>query len=173
MELRTANENEWKKVKAFYWQLIEQMDSALYKPGWKKGIYPTDEFLMDSIRNKELYVLLSESNHMASMILNHKCTDGYEKIHWNITATPQEITVVHALGVLPDYQGQGIAKLMVQAAIRTAKENGQKAVRLDVLSTNIPAQKLYSDMGFNYMDTIQLFYEDTGSTNYLLYEYTL
>ena len=38
MELRTANENEWKKVKAFYWQLIEQMDSALYKPGWKKGI---------------------------------------------------------------------------------------------------------------------------------------
>ena len=173
MELRTANENEWKKVKAFYWQLIEQMDSALYKPGWKKGIYPTDEFLMDSIRNKELYVLLSESNHMASMILNHKCTDGYEKIHWNITATPQEITVVHALGVLPDYQGHGIAKLMVQEAIRTAKENGQKAVRLDVLSTNIPAQKLYSDMGFNYMDTIQLFYEDTGSTNYLLYEYTL
>ena len=173
MELRTANENEWKKVKAFYWQLIEQMDSALYKPGWKKEIYPTDEFLMDSIRNKELYVLLSESNHMASMILNHKCTDGYEKIHWNITATPQEITVVHALGVLPDYQGQGIAKLMVQEAIRTAKENGQKAVRLDVLSTNIPAQKLYSDMGFNYMDTIQLFYEDTGSTNYLLYEYTL
>ena len=80
MELRTANENEWKKVKAFYWQLIEQMDSALYKPGWKKGIYPTDEFLMDSIRNKELYVLLSESNYMASMILNHKCTDGYEKI---------------------------------------------------------------------------------------------
>lgn len=173
MELRTANENEWKKVKAFYWQLIEQMDSALYKPGWKKGIYPTDEFLMDSIRNKELYVLLSESNHMASMILNNKCTDGYEKIHWNITATPQEINVVHALGVLPDYQGQGIAKLMVQEAIRTAKENGQKAVRLDVLSTNIPAQKLYSDMGFNYMDTIQLFYEDTGSTNYLLYEYTL
>ena len=150
MELRTANENEW-----------------------KKGIYPTDEFLMDSIRNKELYVLLSESNYMASMILNHKCTDGYEKIHWNITATPQEITVVHALGVLPDYQGQGIAKLMVQEAIRTAKENGQKAVRLDVLSTNIPAQKLYSDMGFNYMDTIQLFYEDTGSTDYLLYEYTL
>ena len=173
MELRTANENEWKKVKAFYWQLIEQMDSALYKPGWKKGIYPTDEFLMDSIRNKELYVLLSESNYMASMILNHKCTDGYEKIHWNITATPQEITVVHALGVLPDYQGQGIAKLMVQEAIRTANENGQKAVRLDVLSTNIPAQKLYSDMGFNYMDTIQLFYEDTGSTDYLLYEYTL
>lgn len=173
MELRTANENEWKKVKAFYWQLIEQMDSTLYKPGWKKGIYPTDEFLMDSIRNKELYVLLSESNYMAAMILNHKCTDGYEKIHWNITATPQEITVVHALGVLPDYQGQGIAKLMVQEAIRTAKENGQKAVRLDVLSTNIPAQKLYSDMGFNYMDTIQLFYEDTGSTDYLLYEYTL
>ena len=110
---------------------------------------------------------------MSAMILNHKCTDGYEKIHWNITATPQEITVVHALGVLPDYQGQGIAKLMVQEAIRTANENGQKAVRLDVLSTNIPAQKLYSDMGFNYMDTIQLFYEDTGSTDYLLYEYTL
>ena len=62
---------------------------------------------------------------------------------------------------------------MVREAIRTAGENGQKAVRLDVLGTNIPAQKLYSSMGFQYRDTIQLFYEDTGLTDYMLYEYLL
>ena len=54
MELRTANENEWKKVKAFYWQLIEQMDSALYKPGWKKGIYPTRDEAIFGIEKKRI-----------------------------------------------------------------------------------------------------------------------
>ena len=54
MELYTANETEWEKVRDFYWQLIDSMDSALYKPGWKKGIYPSDELLMRSIRGKEL-----------------------------------------------------------------------------------------------------------------------
>lgn len=173
MELYTANETEWEKVRDFYWQLIDSMDSALYKPGWKKGIYPSDELLMRSIRGKELYVLLSGSTYAAAMILNHKSTEGYEKIRWSISANPREVTVVHALGVLPAFQGQGIAKFMVREAIRTAGENGQKAVRLDVLGTNIPAQKLYSSMGFQYRDTIQLFYEDTGLTDYMLYEYLL
>ena len=54
MELYTANETEWEKVRDFYWQLIDSMDSALYKPGWKKGIYPSDELLMRSIRGERI-----------------------------------------------------------------------------------------------------------------------
>ncbi len=103
MELYTANETEWEKVRDFYWQLIDSMDSALSQPESKKGIYPSDELLMRSRRGKELYVLLSGSTYAAAIILNHKSTEGYEKIQWSISANPREVTVVHALGVLPRF----------------------------------------------------------------------
>ena len=48
-----------------------------------------------------------------------------------------------------------------------------KVIRLDVLEGNIPAQKVYERLGFNYINTIQMYYEDTGLTGYMLYEYVL
>ncbi len=48
-----------------------------------------------------------------------------------------------------------------------------KAIRLDVLKGNLPAEKLYSGLGFRYLHTLNMFYEDTGWTDYELYEYTL
>lgn len=46
-----------------------------------------------------------------------------------------------------------------------------KTIRLDVLEGNIPAERAYLKMGFQYLDTIQMFYEDTGWTNYKAFEY--
>ena len=36
---------------------------------------------------------------------------------------------------------------------------------------NMPAEKLYVKHGFRYIDTVQMFYEDTGWTNFKVYEY--
>ena len=46
-----------------------------------------------------------------------------------------------------------------------------KAVRLDVLKGNVPAERLYKGMGFHYVSTVKLFYEDTGRVDFELYEY--
>ncbi len=53
------------------------------------------------------------------------------------------------------------------------RSEGMKAIRLDVLKGNLPAEKLYSGLGFRYLHTLNMFYEDTGWTDYELYEYTL
>ena len=74
---------------------------------------------------------------------------------------------------MPDYQRRGLAKIMVQEAIRTAKSQEQVAVRLDVLNGNAPALGLYESCGFEYRGTVKMFYEDTGWTDYLLYELVL
>ena len=52
-------------------------------------------------------------------------------------------------------------------------QEGQKAIRLDVLKGIAPAEKLYSGLDFKYLHTLKMFYEDTGWTDYELYEYTL
>lgn len=79
--------------------------------------------------------------------------------------------LIHALGVHPMYSGKGIAKQMVQKVIDMACENKIKTIRLDVLGGNIPAERAYTKMGFVYCDTVKMFYEDTGWTDYKLYEY--
>jgi len=57
--------------------------------------------------------------------------------------------------------------------IGLAKERGIKAIRLDVLEGNLPAEKTYTSVGFSFVETLQMFYEDTGWTNFKLYEYDL
>lgn len=59
---------------------------------------------------------------------------------------------------------------MVQYAIDTAAENGGKALRLDVLKGNLPANRLYESFGFQKLYTLNLFYPDTGWTDFELYE---
>jgi len=78
-----------------------------------------------------------------------------------------------ALGVAPAFAGQGIAKKMAKSVIELGKKTHMKVIRLDVLEGNIPAQKVYERLGFNYINTIQMYYEDTGLTGYMLYEYVL
>ncbi len=67
----------------------------------------------------------------------------------------------------------GFGRQMVQFAIKLARETGKKAVRLDVLSGNLPAQHLYEGLGFHYVDSMKLYYEDTGRMDFDFYEYSL
>ena len=86
-------------------------------------------------------------------------------------AADSELLVVHALGVHPQFSRRGIAGRMARHVIAMAAQNGIKTVRLDVLEGNLPPEKAYTKVGFRYVETARMFYEDTGWTNYKLYEY--
>ena len=77
------------------------------------------------------------------------------------------------LAVLPEYGRRGIAKNMVQYAIETAKSRKGKVIRLDVLKGNLPANKLYESMGFIKINTVNMWYPDTGLAEFELYELAL
>lgn len=171
IRIRVANDNDYIRVRDFYYSLIDAMEDAEYKPGWEKDIYPTQEFLINSIKNKELYVGETDGCIAACMVVNHEYNDGYNDIHWSVEAEDSELLVIHALGVHPVFSGKGMAKQMVEHVIETARVNKIKAIRLDVLGGNIPAEKVYTQIGFVYRDTIKMFYEDTGWTNFKLFEY--
>ena len=174
MEIVMASANQYETVRNFYYSLIDGMQKSLYDIGWKKDVYPTSEFLKESIENGELYICIENDNNIvAAMILNHQCNDEYRNIQWQTETIEEEILIIHALGVHPAHSGKGYAKAMVNKAFEIATSNHLKAVRLDVLKGNTPAEKLYTGLGFKYMDTLQMYYEDTGWTDYKLYEYVL
>lgn len=62
---------------------------------------------------------------------------------------------------------------MVQEAIRVAEQSGMKVIRLDVIEGNTPAVELYTAGDFEYMDTVSMYYEDTGWKDFMLYEYVV
>nr|WP_300307305.1 GNAT family N-acetyltransferase [uncultured Anaerostipes sp.] len=147
------------------------MEDTEYKPGWERDIYPTQEFLVHSIEKGNLYIGRVNEYIAACMVVNHEYNDGYHNARWSVNVKDSELFVIHALGVHPAYSGKGIAKQMVQKVINTAREQKIKTIRLDVLEGNIPAEQVYTQMGFVYCSTIKMFYEDTGWTNYRLFEY--
>ena len=173
MNIITAKENQYEAIKSFYHSLIDGMKDSPYDIGWEKDVYPSPEFLKESLSTGELYIGLEGGSIIAAMVLNHQYNEGYKKFNWQTKASEHEITVVHALGVHPAYSGKGYAKEMVKKAFQVAKDNSQKAIRLDVLGGNVPAKRLYTGLGFKYMDTLKMYYEDTGWTDYELYEYAL
>ena len=171
LQIRTAERSDYSNVRDFYYSLIDAMEDAEYKPGWERDIYPTQKFLMSCIESNELYIGEMDEQIVSCMVVNHDYNDGYKGIPWSIETADSELFVIHALGVHPMFSGRGLAKQMVREVIKMAHENSIKAIRLDVLEGNIPAEKVYTKMGFIYLDTLQMFYEDTGWTNYKLFEF--
>lgn len=171
MNIRPAETADYSRVRDFYYDLTDAMADAEFKPGWEKDVYPTQEFLQTSIQNGELYIGEVDGAVAACMVVNHAYNEGYNSVRWSVDASDEELLVIHALGVHPAYSGRGYAKELVQTVIDTARAGGIKTIRLDVLEGNLPAEKAYTKMGFVYLDTLRMFYEDTGWTAFKVYEY--
>jgi len=173
LNIYPANENQFEMVRKFYHSLTDAMKDSQFKIGWVKDVYPAPDYLRTSIHNGRLYIGLTDHKIAAAMIVDHHYNDSYKKFQWQTTADDSEVLLIHALGVHPDYARRGFAKKMVRKVFEIGKETNMKAIRLDVLGGNIPAEKLYESLGFQYMHTLQMFYEDTGWTDFRLYEYVL
>ena len=171
--IKQATIEEADTVRDFYCDLIDSMRDIEYKPAWKMGIYPTEQILRDAIKEKTLFMAVMDDHLVGTMILNHNCAREYENVEWRIKAEKEDIIIIHALAVSLSFQRKGIARQMVSGAIDICKKQSVRAIRLDVLHTNLPAEKLYLSMGFQYIDTLKLFYEDTGLTDFKLFELVL
>ncbi len=171
--IRRAEKSELNSIREFYYTHIDEMQSCEYKTAWQKGVYPSDAMLTTALQNGELFVGEYENRIISAMVVNHAFNEEYNNVAWPVHAAADEVMVIHALGVLPSYGGNGYAKQMVGYAIEHAKKEGQKALRLDVLLGNLPAVKLYTKAGFCIVETMQMYYEDTGFTTFELYELAL
>lgn len=91
MLFKKVNLEDFYRIRQFYWDLIDEMSDQNDKIGWKKGIYPTDFFLQESLDRGELFVLEEEGQLCASVILNSVCNEGYAGVPWNIECDVDEI----------------------------------------------------------------------------------
>ncbi len=173
MEIRRAAPEEFAAVRGFYHSLIDAVQNRAHTVGWQKDVYPAPAFLQASLAAGELYLALEGGRIAGAMVLNHENNESYPGDVWQIAATPAEILVIHALGVHPDFERRGYGRALVGRAAELARASGSKALRLDVLAGNTAAERLYERCGFCRRITLPMYYEDTGWTDFILYELVL
>ena len=109
MIIKQAKLDEYSAVRAFYHSLIDALPDSSYVK-WKKDIYPAPDYLESTISRGKLYFGIENNSIIAAMVLNHDCNESYKKFQWPTEAKPDEIMVIHALGVHPLQSGKGYAK---------------------------------------------------------------
>lgn len=107
MVFQKANPNEFDRIRAFYWALIDAMAADNDKIGWKKGIYPTDNFLRDGLAKGTLYTLTHRQQLAACVIVNSDTNEGYAGVPWRVDCADGDVLIPHYPGGLPGAAGAG------------------------------------------------------------------
>ena len=168
--MRLINADNFKVVKSKYIDVIENTPDIGKHAHWIYGKHPTDESLKAYIDRGEMYVLM-DGEEIAGMAAVAMCQgDDYLNISWEKDLSKDEVATVHLLAVCPDHRCKSLGLRILDEAMEIAVRKGMKALRLDALKSNLPAQKMYEKAGFIYRGEQRLYAENTGMTEFLYYE---
>ena len=162
MKIREATSNDFTELMLFYNDMCKALDGKEFLPNGDKGGFPSSEMVAEAINEHGQFIGIEDDKIISAYILNHNCDESYNSVHWQVDAKADEVMILHALRVSPQYAGRGYSKKLMESAIRIAKERNQQAIHLDVLEGNTIPEKMYTTYGFKYIDTVEIYYKDIG-----------
>ena len=172
IQLEKATPEAFDAVIAFYDDVIKNTPGIELTARWRKGAHPTEEGLRNLLEEGDLYVCRENGLIVGAMAFPMRQGDDYHAVAWKENLPDDQVATVHILGVRPACQGTGIASAIIREAIALARSKGMKAVRLDTLASNTPAQHLYESLGFEFRGKQYQYAENTGWTDFFFYEFT-
>ncbi len=171
MKLVQAHDPE--TVKEHYIRVIENTAEIDKTARWVYGRHPTDEGLRSYIENGEMYLLMDQAAVAGMVAIVMRQGSDYEAVSWAEKLENDQVATLHLLAVCPEYRGRSLGNMILDLAGELAKQQGKKAVRLDVLESNLPAQRMYEKAGYVYRGKQRWYAENIGWMNFLLYEKSL
>ncbi|MBA4494028.1 GNAT family N-acetyltransferase [Paenactinomyces guangxiensis] len=144
MKFVQAKINQTEEVIQLYREVVKLMNrNNIYQ--WSED-YPRPEDLKKDIEKGDMYLLEDQGKIAAAVVLNEQYDAEYEDIPWEDRTG--RFLVVHRLCVNPDFQGQGISKILMEKIEALAQELGYTSIRLDTLMANGKAMNLYESIGY-------------------------
>ncbi len=162
--------NDLEAVRRKYIEVIENTPDIGKYAHWSYGKHPTDESLKAYRDHGEMYVVMNGKIIAGMVVIVMHQEDDYLRIAWKEDLPNDEVATVHLLAVCPDYRGNALGIKILENAMGIAVQNGKKALRLDALKSNLPAQKMYEKAGFICRGEQRLYAENTGMLDFLYYE---
>lgn len=109
--------------------------------------YPSTAIIRTDIQHQNLFALATANNQILGVIvLDEVQPPMFSEVSWQFPSSA--ILVIHRLAVLPDYQGHGYAKKLMEFAETYASQQHYQAIRLDAYSVNKKLLQFYKNLGY-------------------------
>jgi len=141
LRVERAGSGDADEIFALYRSLIDMPYST-----WSED-YPTREIVDEDIRDHEMIVMRNEQNQIVAAISLWQAFEFGDAAFWYPDVT--RWAMLSRLGVAKAWQGRGIAKRMLAAAMDFARQDGCEAVQFLVAKSNPIAQRAYAPLGFD------------------------
>jgi len=132
--------------------LFKKCTQAMINVGvfqWNED-YPDQLEIAANVNNNEVWITAHNNQIVGTITLNQFESPEYECINW----TCDSFIVVHRLAVDPTYQGNGIARRLMDFAENHCSTNSIKSVRLDTYTGNKRNLKFYHNRGYNKLGEV-------------------
>lgn len=168
-EIIIAAPEDFPRVRAFYHSIIDEMQHLPWFPCWEKDVYPTYAGLRGYINRGEMRLTTIDGEIAAAAALGDPL-DFAGDVRWPSGAEDGETASVNMVAVHPRFARQGLGRQIVSHLMDLAREQGLRALRLDVVDVNTPAKRLYTGLGFQYVSSTTTAFDDGSCLNFDLYE---
>ncbi|WP_429375524.1 GNAT family N-acetyltransferase [Paenibacillus sp. DS2015] len=109
-------------------------------------IYPNKEVIEEDIQNQSIFILKHDEEIAGVVSYDEMEIEEYKSVDWK--HKDGRNIVIHRLSIRPKYQGQGIAKKLIQFVHGKSRQELYTSVRLDVYSDNQRAIDFYKKLGY-------------------------
>lgn len=152
--IKRAEETDLLDVMYIYKSCVREMNSqGLFN--WNTA-YPGHEEVLSDIRHGNLFILKENHITIGVVCLNEEQPEEYYAMPWRY---PGPWLVVHRLAVHPSCRNRNSGKKLMDFAEKTAAEKGCQSVRLDAITVNPPAMRLYEKCGYEKTGKIHFSYQ--------------
>ena len=145
---RKAEERDIDAIVQIYDDILTIEETGPKGIGWIRGVYPTRDTAVNSLKLGELYVLEEDGTVAASARLNRKQEEAYRAVPWLYPAEDHEVMVMHTLTVSPSMAHRGIGKRFAACYEQMARDAGCSVLRIDTNRINSRARKMYASLGY-------------------------
>ena len=151
MRIMRATAEDIDAIYALYHSLIDMPYST-----WDEE-YPTLDIVREDVEKHAVVLMRNEEGEIVSAIALWHEFEFADAAPWYADVT--RWGMLCRLGVHRAYQGRGIAKQMLTAAMEAAKADGCEAVQFLVAKSNPIAQRAYAALGFDVCGEAQMWDE--------------
>lgn len=171
MELKQANAAQYEEILDLYEQVIQRLGEDGIEIYWDLDSYPSRAYFAEAIATGHLYVAEQDGRILGAAVLDGRERPEYAQVPWGIETKAKEALVMHVLGVLPECRGRGVATFMLRDMQRLCREMGARTLRLDALSCNGPACRLYPRVGYRSVIQRTFCIPGVGDKDFEVFEY--
>ena len=172
-EVRPATTSDLAAIWRLYAAVCATQEASAYSAEWHMGVYPAREDFTTALSEGTLFVGTLGGRIVSALVLMRHDDEAYAPVTWRLDVPANEVSVLHLLAVDPSLQRQGIARRMLDEAVRIAHGWGKRAIHLDIMPHNLAASWLYEGFGFRFAGTCPVHYDDIGARELKVYEYAL